>query len=81
MKISDTDVINNLKKIISVVGVDSFNNHQRANALINDFFTGSENTTTKRFKAASRLGRIFYPVFPNGKSDTRRKMPRYPLWA
>ena len=48
MKISDTDVINNLKKIISVVGVDSFNNHQRANALINDFFTGSENTTTKR---------------------------------
>ena len=48
MKISDTDVINNLKKIISVVGVDSFNNHQRANALINDFFTGSENATTKR---------------------------------
>lgn len=48
MEIRDTDVINNLKKIISVVGVDSFNNHQRANALINDYFTGSEDTTTKK---------------------------------
>lgn len=48
MAMNDTEIISNLKKIVDTIGVNAFANHNRANALVSDFFPGNDNVKTRR---------------------------------